>query len=95
MRSLVILLAGLFSFFYIDLSLFRRSTQGFLLGTTVTIELSESKEKLRRKQRKYKNRKFKKRPLYLQKHFKFDSTKSKDRRSSNQRDIRRMHTSYA
>lgn len=95
MRSLVIIIAGLFSFFYIDLSRFRKSTGRDFSVESTSIELSEQKEKLRRKQRKYKNRKYKKRRVFQQKHYKLKGTHAKDTRYSNQKDIRRMHTSYS
>jgi predicted membrane metal-binding protein len=95
MRSLVILVAGVFSFFYIDLRRFRKSYLNVSEDTAISIELSQKSEKLKRKQRQYKNKKYKKRRSYQQKHYKLKGTKSKDSRYSNQKDIRRMHTSYA
>lgn len=95
MRSLVIIIAGLFSFFYIDLRRFRKSSHGVFPTDSVSIELSEQKEKLKKKQRRYKNRKYKKRRLFQRKHYKLKGTHAKDSRYSNQKDIRRMHTSYS
>lgn len=95
MRSIATFLAGIFSFVYIDLNLFRKTSQGILLKETVSLEYSKTKEKLKRKQRRYKNKKYKRRKFYQQKHYKLKGTHSKDSRYSNQRDIRRMHTSYA
>lgn len=95
MRSLVILIAGLFSFFYIDLNRFRKSSHGVFSVDSISIRLSDQKEKLKRKQRKYKNRKYKKKRVYQQKHYKLKGTHAKDSRYSNQNDIRLMHTSYS
>ncbi len=95
MRSLVIIIAGLFSFFYIDLRRFRKSSTDVFPTDSISIELSVHKEKLKKKQRKYKNQKYKRRRVYEQKHYKLKGTKSKDSRYSNQKDIRKMHTSYS
>lgn len=95
MRFIATLVAGIFSFLYIDLSLFRRTSQGILLKDSISLEHSKTKEKLKRKQKRYKNKKYKKRKFYQQKHYRLNGTNSKDSRYSNQKDIRRMHTSYA
>jgi hypothetical protein len=95
MRSLVIVIAGLFSFFYIDLRQFRKSSHRDFSTDSISIELSEQKEKRKKKQRKYKNRKYKRKRAYQQKQYKLKGTNAKDSRYSNQKDIRRMHTSYA
>lgn len=95
MRLLVILIAGTFSFFTVDLRLFRKSCTDVYQEDSISMELLERKEKLKRKQKKYKNNKYKKRRKYQQKHYKLKGTHTKDKRYSNQKDIRRMHTSYA
>ena len=95
MRSLVILFAGVFSFFYIDLKLFSRNQNCSFDTVSISFEISDRKEKLKQKKRKYKNRKYKKRKFFQQKHYKLKGTNAKDSRYSNQKDIRRMHTSYA
>lgn len=95
MRSILILFVGVFSFLYIDLRFFRKRVRGITLEDSISIELSEKKEKLKKKKRKYKNRKYNQRQSFKQKHFKLKGSKSKDNRYSNQKDIRRMHTSYA
>lgn len=95
MRSLVILFAGVFSFFYIDLKLFRRNQHCSFDTESISFEIPDRKEKLKQKKRKYKNRKYKKRKFFQQKHYKLRGTNSKDSRYSNQKDIRRMHTSYS
>lgn len=95
MRSLVIIIAGLFSFFYIDLRRFRKSNHGVFTVDSISIELSEKKEKLKKKQRRYKNRKYKRRRVFQQKYYKLKGTNAKDSRYSNQKDIRRMHTSFS
>ena len=95
MRSLVIIIAGLFSFFYIDLRRFRKSSYVVSTVDSISVELNGKKEKLKKKQRKYKNRKYKRRRVYQQKRYKLKGTNAKDTRYSHQKDIRRMHTSYA
>jgi hypothetical protein len=95
MRSLVILFACVFSFLYIDLKLFRRNQYYSFETVSISFEISDRKEKLKQKRRKYKNRKYKKRKFYQQRHYKLQGTNAKDNRYSNQKDIRRMHTSYA
>lgn len=47
-------------------------------------------EKKRQQERLYKNKKFKKRPKFRVKNYKYQGTKSQDHRYSNQRSLRRM-----
>lgn len=91
MRSLVIIVAGLFGFFYIDLPSLRRRSQGLAHGDAISIELSDYKEKNKRKQKRYKNKKYNRRRIYQQKIYKLKGTMSKDKRYNDQRKIRRMH----
>ena len=91
MKSLVIIVTGLFSFFLFDISLFRRQRREIVVHATIEIELSNHKEKLRRTQRKYKNRKYKKRESFPTKRFKYSKTTPKDSRFSNQKSLRRMY----
>jgi len=90
MRSLVILFAGLFSFFYIDLRLFRNTRVGNHSSTLISTELADRKEKQKRKARKYKNKKYQKRKKYRLKSYSLKGTKAKDHRYSNQKTLRRM-----
>ena len=93
MKKRIIVFVGLFSFFYVDITFNKRSY--FDHRNTAPIEFSNEKEKLKRKKRKYKNTKYTRRRDYRHKSFKLRGTHSKDSRYSNQKDIRRMHTSYA
>ena len=95
MRTRDLIFVSLFSFFYIDLNHLRRSRRVVLSAPSIAIEFGDQKEKLKRKKRKYRNRKYKRRQYYQRKSFKLKGTQSKDSRYSNQKDIRRMHTSYA
>tara|TARA_Y100000590_G_C15042895_1_gene759539 strand:- start:33 stop:299 length:267 start_codon:yes stop_codon:yes gene_type:complete len=88
-------MASLFSFFYIDLNLFRKREKGYSNSTGISIEITSRKEKLKQKKRKYQNRKYKRKKYYRHKHYRLKGSESKDSRYSNQKDIRRMHTSYA
>ncbi len=91
MRSLVILIAGVFSFFYIDLKFFRRSESRHSLMSESSIDLNDRKKKLKRKQKKYKNRKYKKKHSYRQRNISSVTTKAKDSRYKNQKSLRRMY----
>ncbi len=91
MKSLVILLSGILSFFCVDLQLFRRGSRDIYFGESISIEISDQREKRKRKTRKYKNKKYKKTKKYSQKQYKFQGTKAKDLRYSNQRLLRRMY----
>ena len=95
MRSFVIITVGLLSFFSIDLNLFRRRERGYSNNTGTSIEATDKKEKHKQKKRKNQNRKYKRKQYYRQKHYSLKGSHSKDSRYSNQKDIRRMHTSYA
>lgn len=90
MRSLVILLAGLFSFFYIDLRLLRKTRVGNNSSTVISVELADRKEKLKKKTRKYKNKKYQKKKKYREKSYSLKGAKAKDHRYSNQKTLRRM-----
>ena len=91
MRSLVILFAGVFSFFYINLRLFRRTSRGDFSPAATSIEITDQKEKLKPKKRKYKNKKYKKKKDYQQKSYRLKGSYAKDKRYSNQRLLRRMY----
>ena len=95
MRSVVLICTGLLSFVCFNMRLLRRKRISLSSHETISIQLSKNKEKLKQKRRKYKNRKYKKRSTFREKHYRLRGTKAKDSRYSNQRDIRRMHTSYS
>lgn len=91
MQAIALLVAGLFSWFYIDLNHQRFSTRRENQLDELSVEIGKRKEKRKRQRKQYKNRKYKKRKFFKEKHYKFKSTKSMDHRYSDQRKIRRMH----
>lgn len=91
MRSIVILIAGLFSFSSINLRLFRKSSHSAQPTSFISTSLFEEREKLKKRLKKYKNRKYKKRQRYKPKHYKLAGTMAKDNRYSNQKRLRRMY----
>lgn len=93
MRSLVLLLTGLFSSFYIDLRFFKKRSEIVSFQAPISLELSERKEKLKQKQKKYKNRKYKRKEVYQKKHYKLKGTQPKNHRYSNHQSLRRMYRS--
>ncbi|MBK23090.1 MAG: hypothetical protein CME70_03700 [Halobacteriovorax sp.] len=90
MRSLAILAAGIFSFFYIDLRHLRKSPSVDSTDEEISFDLTDRKKKLKQKRRKYKNRKFKKRKSYGQKSLYAKNSRPRDSRYSNQKSLRRM-----
>jgi hypothetical protein len=91
MKSLVIIITGLFSFFLFDTNLARRLRIHENSQQSFSREQSDKKEKLKKIQRKYKNPKYKKRKVYPQKRYKYYDVKPKDNRYSNQKTLRRMY----
>jgi len=91
MKSFALVLTGIFSFIIIDLRLFRGRTKNFVSQDVASFELSDRKENLKRKQRKYQNKKYKKHQSFKQKVLKWKGTQSKSTRHSNQRALRRMY----
>lgn len=91
MKSLVMLITGLFSFLLFDLNSLRRQRQKNNVSVVIELEYSDRKLKTKKTQRKYKNSKFKKRKEYRNRHFKYQETKPKDRRFSHQKSLRRMY----
>jgi hypothetical protein len=91
MKSLVIILTGLFSFFLFDPQINRRQRRGVTSTAFIEVSLFEQKERTKRIQRKYKNKKYKTRKLYPEKRFKYRHTRPKDSRFSNQKSLRRMY----
>lgn len=94
MQAIALLVAGIFSWFYLDINHRRFSTRRKNHLDEVSIEIGKRKEKRKRQKKKYKNRKYNKRSIFKESYFKFNSTKPKDHRYSDQRKIRRMHTNY-
>ncbi len=90
MRSLIILIAGVFSIFYIDLKpVFRTRRHN---ESSITIELEDQKEKRKQKRKKYKNKKFKEKTFFRKKHKNhLKGTHAKDHRYSNHKKLRRMY----
>ncbi len=91
MRSFVILLAGIFSFVSFDLWLFRKRYLRYDSSNSISIELTDHREKRKKRKRKFKNTKYKKVIDYRQKSYQIKGTNSKDKRFSNQRLLRRMY----
>lgn len=86
-----LILVGLFSFSCVDLRFYKSSPNQVSSKETSSLVLSRRKEKLKRKQRKYKNKKFKRNfDCYVKKH-KFRSSQTKSTRHLNQRSLRRMY----
>lgn len=77
------------SFFLFDLNLWRRNRFVFIGHSAMTRE--HEKEKKRRTQRLYKNRKYKKRPVFRERFYKFRDSKARAHRFSNQQTLRRMY----
>lgn len=94
MQAIALLVAGIFSWFYIDINHRRLTKRRESQLDEISVEIGRRKEKRKRQRKKYKNQKFKKRKLFQEKYYKLKSTKSKDHRYSDQRKIRRMHTNY-
>ncbi len=94
MKPLVILSTCVFSFFLIDLRLFKNAQNSILLDAIPvdesSIDLSQLKVKQKRKIKRYQNRKYKKRKNYrYKKNLRYNS-KPKCHRFSNQRSLRMM-----
>tara|TARA_Y100000748_G_scaffold225242_1_gene189728 strand:+ start:444 stop:716 length:273 start_codon:yes stop_codon:yes gene_type:complete len=87
----VTIVVGLFSFFYVDLNLFRQRSPGNNNKVSISIEVNDQKEKLKRKRQNYKNKKYKKKIVYKKQHFALKGTHAKDKRFSNQKTLRRMY----
>lgn len=83
----------IFSPVLIDLNRFRQYRDVTIVRTDVTDEYAEQKQKLRRRHRPYKKRKYKKREFYRERTFKLQGTWAKDNRYSNQKSLRRMYRS--
>ncbi len=60
MKSLVIILTGLLSFFLFDLRSNRKQRRDLTSRDFIEISLFDQKEKTKKTQKKYKNRKYKK-----------------------------------
>lgn len=92
MRTLAILIAGVFSFFLIDLNLFKNTRTGINISNILmSLDIADHKVRRKRKTRKYKNKKYKRRKLYRVKHLRLRGTCAKDKRYSNQKSLRRMY----
>jgi len=72
------------------LRLFRKTRTGNHSFTGISLELTDRKEKQKRKARKYKNKKYQKRKKYRIKKYSLKGSKAKDHRYSNQKTLRRM-----
>lgn len=91
MKSLVMLITGLFSFLLFDLNSLRRQRPKNYAAVTIELEYIDRKLKIKKTQRKYNNSKFKKRKEYRNRHFKYQETRPKDKRFSHQKALRRMY----
>lgn len=78
------LIIGLLSFYFYNTSKTRSEEQ------KPQVEINYSIEKRRRKQRLYKNKKWKKRANFKARVYKLTGSQPKDHRFSNQRKLRRM-----
>lgn len=91
MRRPVTLLVAVFSFFLFDPRLFRRRQSLFSEREGISASLDYKKALKKRLERRYKNKKFKKRKKYIEKTYRLKGSQSKDSRYSNQRSLRRMY----
>ena len=91
MKFPVIFITGLFSFLLFDLNLFRKYGQHSFSYEPTHLVRSDQKEKLRKTQRQYKNRKYKQKTNYRNKKLKYTDSKSRDKRFTNQKSLRRMY----
>ncbi|EQC43754.1 hypothetical protein [Bacteriovorax sp. Seq25_V] len=73
-----------------DLSLARRLGQKKFLQTEISISNEKQKIRLKKQKKNYRNNKYNPRQKVLKKHFKYTSSRPRDKRFSNQKLIRRM-----
>lgn len=91
MKKLATLVATIFSFIYIDLNVIRKNRHINYVTTEISTTLTTKKKRLKQKQKRYNNSKYKQKKKYRQKFCKNYNSESKDHRYSNQRSIRRMY----
>lgn len=91
MKRLFIAFAIAFSHTLIDLNLLNRRSKSTTFVITSERDLEDTKQKKHRNRRQYKSGKYTKLKMYAKRHFKFNDSRPKDHRYSDQKKLRRMY----
>ncbi|MBL7665170.1 MAG: hypothetical protein JNM93_08555 [Bacteriovoracaceae bacterium] len=90
MKHLMSIILMVFSFTLYDINLFRYARSYRLSQHAIQWALDDIRQKNRRQQKKYKNRKYQKAQNFQLKFYKLRGTRPKSHRYSNQKSLRRM-----